>query len=161
MRARFVSRRFDEATILASLAKIAFQADTELTEQDFTALAALRRSSPDWDLTLEETSQRLASYSEEQIAGLVNNVKGILHEMEFVQIENQDGDSVFAALFPDTNQKSVDIQMFDQEAGDAWAIQLKATDDIAAINAWSDANPDTEILVTEEVAEQMGLPDSG
>jgi hypothetical protein len=74
MRAHFVSRRFDEAAILASLAKIAFDTDTELTEQDFTALAALRRSSPDWDLTLEETAQRLASYSEEQIAGLVNNV---------------------------------------------------------------------------------------
>ena len=161
MRTKHLSRRFDEAVILASLAKVAFTPEPELTEDDFAVLAALRRSSPDWDLTLEETGARLAQYSDDQIAGLVNNIKGILHEMEFVQLENDDGDSVVAALYPDTNHKSVDVQMLDLESGEAWSVQLKATDDLSAINDWMDSNPDAEILVTEELSERMDLPSSG
>lgn len=157
----YVSHRFDEAAILATLGKIAFTPAPSLLEEDFAVFAALHRSSPDWDLSISETADRLASYDDSQIGGLVNNVKGILHEMEFQRLENEDGDSVVAALFPDTNHRSVDVQMLDQETGDAWEIQLKATDDMSAIGAWMDSNPDTEILVTEELSERMGLPSSG
>lgn len=158
---RFISRRFDEAAILATLAKLAFSPEASLNEIDYAVLAALRRSSEDWHLSISETADRLSTYSEDRIAGLVNNVKGILHEMEFQALENEDGDSVIAALFPDTNHRAVDVQMLDQNTGDLWEIQLKATDDLSAINSWMDANPDTEILVTEELSEHMGLPSSG
>ncbi len=161
IRQRYISRRFDEAAVLAALAKIAFSPTLELEEQDYAVLAALRRSSTEWDLSVTETSQRLASYDEAQIAGLVNNVKGILHEMEFQRLENEDGDSVVVALFPDTNHKAVDVQMMDESTGDAWSIQLKATDDVGAINSWLDSNPDTEIFVTKELSERMDLPSSG
>jgi len=157
----YISRRFDEAAILATLGKLAFSPDPELLEQDYAVLAALRRSSPDWDLPIADTAERLASYEPSQIAGLVNNVKGILHEMEFQRLENEDGDSVVAALFPDTNHRTVDIQLLDEKTGDAWAVQLKATDDMSAIGTWMDSNPDTEILVTEELSERMGLSSSG
>jgi len=157
----YISRRFDEAAILATLGKIAFTPEPALVEEDYAVLAALRRSSPEWDLSISDIAERLASYDEAQIGGLVSNVKGILHEMEFQRLENEDGDSVVAALFPDTNHRTVDIQLLDQKTGDAWEVQLKATDNMSAIGAWVDSNPDTEIFVTEELSERMGLPSSG
>lgn len=157
----YISKRFDEAAILATLGKLAFTSDPELLEQDYAVLAALRRSSPEWDLSVSDTAERLASYDDSQIGGLVNNVKGILHEMEFQRLENEDGDSVVAALFPDTNHRTVDVQLLDEKTGDAWEVQLKATDDMSAIGAWIDSNPNTEVIVTEELSERMGLPSSG
>lgn len=157
----YISKRFDEAAILATLGKLAFTADPLLLEQDYAVLAALRRSPPEWDLSVSDTAERLASYGDSQIGGLVNNVKGILHEMEFQRLENEDGDSVVAALYPDTNHRTVDVQLFDEKTGDAWEVQLKATDDMSAIGAWIDSNPDTEVIVTEELSERMGLPSSG
>lgn len=157
----YISKRFDEAAILASLARVAFSEEQEFLEGDYAVLAALRRSSPDWDLTISETTDRLSGYSEEQIGGLVSNVKGILHEMEFQRLENEDGDSVIAALYPNTNQKSVDVQMFDEVSAESWSVQLKSTDDMSAVNAWIDSNPDTQIYVTDELAESMDLPSSG
>lgn len=161
IRQKYISRRFDEGAILSALAKIAFDPDAQMEEQDYAVLAALRRSSPDWNLSLAETSERLQSYSDDSIAGLSNNVKGILHEMEFQRLENEDGDSVIAAMFPDTNHKALDIQMLDQATGESWAIQLKATDDVSAIHRWMEMNPDAEILVTEELSEKMDLGSSG
>ena len=158
---RFISRRFDDAAILSTLAKLAFSPETSLGESDYAVLAALRRSSDDWKLSISETAERLSTYSDDRIAGLVNNVKGILHEMEFQALENDDGDTVVVSLFPDTNHRAVDVQMLDQSTGDAWEVQLKATDDLSAINSWMDLNPDTEILVTEELSERMGIPSSG
>ena len=157
----YISKRFDEAAILATLGKLAFSSDPELLEQDYAVLAALRRSSPEWDLSISDTTERLASYDDSQIGGLVNNVKGILHEMEFQRLENEDGDSVVAALFPDTNHRTVDVQLLDEKTGAAWEVQLKATDDMSAIGAWIDSNPNTEVIVTEELSERMGLPSSG
>lgn len=157
----YISKRFDEAAILATLGKLAFSSDPELLEQDYAVLAALRRSSPEWDLSISDTAERLASYDDSQIGGLVNNVKGILHEMEFQRLENEDGDSVVAALFPDTNHRTVDVQLLDEKTGAVWEVQLKATDDMSAIGAWIDSNPNTEVIVTEELSERMGLPSSG
>lgn len=158
---RHISRKFDEAAILSVFGKIAFSSEAQLTEEDYSVLAALRRSSDDWKLSIEDTAMRLSTYSEDAISGLVNNVKGILHEMEFQEIENSDGDSVFAALYPDTNHKSVDIEMTDRNSNETWSVQLKATDDVSYINSWIESNENTEILITEELAEKMGLDSSG
>lgn len=157
----YISRRFDETAILATLGKLAFTPDPTLLDQDYAVLAALRRSSPDWELSVPDMAERLATYDDSQIGGLVNNVKGILHEMEFQRLENEDGDSVFAALFTDTNHRTQDVQLFDEKTGDYWEVQLKSTDDMSAVSVWMDANPDAEILVTEELSERMGLPSSG
>lgn len=157
---RFLSCRFDEGAILAALAKVAWS-DEPPVETDYAVLAALKRSSPEWDLPLEQISEKLSGYSDEQIPGLVNNVKGILHEMEFQVIENSDGDGVMAALFPDINHEAVDVQLVDTGTGESWEVQLKATDNPSLINEWLESNPDSQILVTEELAEQMDLESSG
>lgn len=158
---QFISKRFDEAAILAALVKVAFESEPVFGDAEYSVIASLRRSSPDWDLPIDEIGERLSLYSEDQIGGLISNVKGILHEMEFVRLENEDGDSIFASLYPDTNQKSLDIQMFDESTQNQWSIQLKATDDVSYVNSWIESNEDAEILVTNELSEKMGLPSSG
>lgn len=157
---RYISCRFDEAAILAVLAKITFSSYS-LQEVDYGVLAALQRSSPEWNLPLDQIADKLNNYTDDQIVGLVSNVKGVLHEMEFQVLENSDGDSVVAALFPETNHQSVDIQLFDQATNESWEVQLKATDNPSLVSSWMESNPDTEILVTEEIAEEMGLESSG
>lgn len=159
-RIRFLSFRFDEGAILTALAKITW-ADEPPRETDYAVLAALKRSSPEWDLPLEQISEKLSTYSDDQILGLVNNVKGILHEMEFQAVENSDGDSVYAALFPDTNHEGVDVQLTDTSSGETWEVQLKSTANSGLINDWLESNPDSQILVTEELAEKMDLESSG
>ena len=158
---QFISKRFDEAAILTALVKVAFEPEPVFGDAEYSVIASLRRSSPDWDLPIDEIGERLSLYSEDQIGGLISNVKGILHEMEFVRLENEDGDSIFASLYPDTNQKSLDIQMFDESTQNQWSIQLKATDDVSYVNSWIESNEDAEILVTNELSEKMGLPSSG
>lgn len=130
-------------------------------ETDYAVLAALKRSSPEWDLPLEQISEKLSTFNDDQIVGLVNNVKGILHEMEFQVLENSDGDTVYAALFPDTNHQGVDVQLTDASSGEIWEVQLKSTDNPGLINEWLESNPDSQILVTEELAEKMNLESSG
>ena len=99
--------------------------------------------------------------SEEQIVGVVSNVKGILHEMEFVRIENSDGDQISAALFPETNHKGFDVLMTDKELGTSWEIQLKTTENSEYVKDWMQKYPDGEILVSEEIANEMGINSSG
>ena len=42
-------------------------------------------------------------------------------------IENSDGDSIMAGMFPDTNHKDYDIWVVDSSSGELWTEQLKAT----------------------------------
>ncbi len=161
MNIKYLSNRFDELAILSVINKLAFSDDLNLLPTDYAVISALKRSSPTWDLSITEISNKLATYDESQIGGLVNNVKGILHEIEFQILENEDGDSIYAALFPDTNNKSVDVRLFDEDTGDSWDVQLKATDDVSSVNSWIDSNPDTQIYVTDEIAQNMGLDTSG
>jgi hypothetical protein len=57
-------------------------------------LAALRRTTPDLShASPEEIGDYLRPMDEDSILGVVNNTKGVLHEMEFVALENEDGDT--------------------------------------------------------------------
>jgi len=64
-------------------------------------------------------------------------------------------------FYKDTNHPDYDIQLSDQATGETWAIQLKATDQSQYVQDWIDEHPEGEIVVTDELAEQMGLPASG
>jgi hypothetical protein len=78
-----------------------------------------------------------------------------------VKIENEDGDDMFATLYPDTNHPGYDVQIVDQNTGEFHDIQLKATDDKSYVEDWISDHPDGEIVVTEELASEMGLEGSG
>jgi len=159
---KYLKKTLDEYAILACLTDIAFTPGFELNQESQMVLSALRRSSEEFKYaSIDEIGDRLATYDEAQIGGLVSNVKGIAHEMEFVRIENEDGDSIHASLYADTNHPGYDVQMFDELTGEQWDVQLKATDDTSYVNQWIEQHPDGEILITEELAEKLGVKSSG
>ncbi len=155
---KFLKTNFDELAIIASLQAI--RNSFESTEQDQTVLAAFRRYSGETQ-DIDSVRDYLNALSENQIAGVVSNVKGILHEMEFISLENSDGDSVTAAMFPETNHKGFDVVLTDYETGESWETQLKTTDNTEYVKEWIDKYPDGEILVSEEIASELNLSSSG
>ena len=155
---KFVRTNFDEVLIIGAFASI--QNGFGTTETDQAVLAAFQRYSSQTQ-DIESVQTYLEGLSEEQITGVVSSVKGILHEMEFVKIENSDGDSITAAMFPETNHKGFDVVMNDSSTGDTWEIQLKTTDNQEYVQEWLAKYPDGEILLSEEIASAMGLESSG
>lgn len=158
---RYLRKNFDQAAILAVATKLAFESDPDFSESELATIAAMQRAHPQAGGSVEELSGWLSAMEEDQIQGVVNNTKGVLHEMEFVRLENEDGDSIHVALFENTNHPGTDVQFMDMDGGDSWSAQLKATDDAFYVQDWIDAHPDDEILVTSELADRMGLPQSG
>lgn len=159
---KYVQTNFDSLAIVTVLARIAFQANSnQLGEEDLAVLAALKRAVPDLeDASFEEVQSYLQLMDESQLMGLTSNVKGVLHEMEFVRVENEDGDSVYASYFETTNHPDTDIQLVDEATGEVWEVQLKATDNATYVQDWIDRHPDGEILVTEEIADRLDLETS-
>ena len=152
------NKGLDEALILASFAAI--QNGVIDTETDEAVLAAFQRfSSKTQDL--ESTQNYLNGLSEDQITGVVSNVKGILHEVEFVNSENMDGDSITAEMFQEANHKGFDVVMNDSSMGATWEAQLKTTDNPDYVQEWIKQYPDGEILVSQEIADKLGLETSG
>lgn len=158
---RYVRRNFDEAAILGVAAKLAFDANPYFSESELATIAAMQRAHPQAGDSTQELGGWLNAMDEGQIQGVVNNTKGVLHEMEFVRLENEDGDAIHAALFGSTNHAGTDVRFVDMDSGESWSAQLKATDDASYVQDWIDAHPDGEILVTSELADRMDLPQSG
>ncbi len=158
----YVRNNFDEGAILSSLISIAVKGgERSLTSDESIVLAALRRSAKKFeDASVEEIGEILNSYDDNQIPGLVNNVKGILFELEFVEIENSDGDSIFAYQFEQTNYPTYDVQLINEQTGEIAEIQLKATNSASYVKSWMDEHGDN-IVVTDEVAEELGLEGVG
>lgn len=159
----YLRKTFDSAAIVTALSTIALTDDAgDLSEGDHAILAALRRSNSELGTApLPEIQDYLRGLDDEQVPGLISNVKGILHEMEFVRVENEDGDSVYASFFDATNHSDTDIQLLDRCTGETWEAQLRATDDPAYVTDWIERHPGGEILVTDELAQRMDLPTSG
>lgn len=157
----YIRRNFDEVAILAVAAKLAFEPGATFNESEQATIAAMQRAHPQAGESPEQLGAWLAEKSPAQIDGVVSNTKGVLHEMEFVRLENEDGDSVHAALFEATNHQGYDVLFVDDSTGASWDAQLKASEDTAYVQAWMDAHPDGEIIVTGELAAEMGLPSSG
>jgi hypothetical protein len=155
---KYIKKNIDKTLVLGALAKLTFGDLETLNADDVLVLQALRRAVPDTQtMSLDDIQDYLQEFDEDQLVGLANNVKGILHEIQFVQIENEDGDEVSAALFTDTNHPDTDVILTNEETGETIAVQLKATNSESYVNDWIENHEDGEILVTEEIAEKMGL----
>lgn len=159
--AREVRVPLEDAAILAVAAKVSLQADASLNGEDEAVLAALRRAHPNAGDTNEELGRWLAEMNQTQLQGVVSNTKGVLHEMRFVEMENADGDTIYAAQFASTNHAGYDVVFSDDASGSGWVAQLKATDSQAYVREWLEQHPNGDILVTSEIAERMGLESSG
>ena len=158
----FLKNDIDKAMIVGVIGKLAFDVAPSFSPKEEIIIDALRRSMINLKYSsIEDISKTLSSFDEERLPGLVNHIKGIVHEMEFVKFENEDGDSVFAALHSGTNHPGYDVKMIDKNTNESWEIQLKATDDKGYVKDWIAQHPDGEIIVTSEIAEKMELPSSG
>ena len=158
----YIRSNFDEVAIITCLASINRSNNVELSEQDLAVLSALHRTNPALsNASTDEIRSYLQNLDDNQITGLVSNVKGVLHEMEFIRLENEDGDSVYASIFQSVNHPDTDVMLIDRDTGDSWETQLKATDDTSYVQDWIDNHPDGEILVTDEIANKMDLQSSG
>lgn len=157
----FVRKNFDEAAILAVAVKLAFENDPEFSESELATVAAMQRAHPQAGSSPEELGQWLAGLDDRQVQGVVSNTKGVLHEMEFVRLENEDGDAIHASMFQSTNHPGYDVTFVDAESGAQWESQLKATDQEDYVREWMGDHPGGEILVTRELAAEMNLPTTG
>lgn len=130
---------------------------------EYLVIEALKRSNKSLEsATDEEISSYVSGLDEEQLDGLLNNVKGIYHEMLFVSRENNDGDNVRAELFKATNHSGADIILEDLETGEIEEIQLKATDYINYVKSHQKKHPEIPVVATEEVSESIdGVGSSG
>jgi hypothetical protein len=97
----YIRKNFDEAAILAVAGKLAFEWDPHFSESELAVIAAMQRAHPSAGGDPEPLGRWLAGMDEDQIQGVVSNTKGVLHEMEFVRLENEDGDSVHSPLLGD------------------------------------------------------------
>jgi hypothetical protein len=157
----YASKHADELLVLSAFAKIQYDVES-LSSLDIQIIDALRRSNRLYaDLDLSEIGEHLSSYSDNQLQGIINNVKGIAHEIKFRDLENADEDSIFATLFEETNHPGTDVQIRDAISGHIDEIQLKATDSELYVTDWIEDHPNGKIVVTEEVAERLGLESSG
>ena len=161
---RLVRLEWDEIGIATALGHFVATggATPDLPPEHAYIVEAIRRSRADLrNATIEEIRQYVASLEEHQIPGFVNNIKGIAHELYFVEAENEDGDPVHAYLLEHTNRPDFDVVLADTSTGEIRFVQLKATDDAGYVRqALKELGPE-RIVVTEELAEQLGLESSG
>jgi len=105
-------------------------------------------------------ADQLSQYSPAQLQGIANNVKGIYHEMRFVQAENSDGDVIHAEQYELTNHPGADVRLINTETGEVTDIQLKATNSASYVEEHGERYPDIELRVTDEVSEKSVQYDS-
>ncbi|WP_168400198.1 hypothetical protein [Acinetobacter indicus] len=159
----YLRKNFDALAITTVLAKLAWNEHTpQLTETDQAVLAALRRSHAELaNAPLEDIQAYLQGFDEQQIVGLVSTVKGMLHDMEFVRLDHEDGDSLYAAYLDQHDHTDFDVLLADQHSGESWQLQLKAIEGTGTGKDWIAAPPEEMLLATEEIAAQLGLESSG
>ena len=136
----------------------------ESIAQDSLVIEAFRRSDNQLaDASIADISEYFSEYSLEAQQGIINNVKGIYHELAFVQQENADGDQWFAELMPSTNHPGVDVVLTNLETSETIDLQLKATDSLSYIQSSLASLPaETQLLATQEIANKVeGVESSG
>lgn len=158
---KIIKKNWDEIGIATALGHYYSSQDSFDYEENSYVLEALRRSNTELNnASNEELHHYLISLDEEQIPGLISNVKGIAHEIYFVEAENEDGDQYKAYLFEETNHKGFDVVVYDEE-GFEDHLQLKATDSVSYINNAAEEVGEENIVVTSELAEKIGVKSSG
>lgn len=120
-------------------------------------VAAIRDRFPELrDASLDEIAAHMREYTPEQMAGVLNMIKGKLFERLVARYENADGDSWRAVLHADESYPGSDIVFIDEETGRSIEVSLKATNDPSYVEAALLKYPDIPILTTEEVSRFFG-----
>jgi hypothetical protein len=161
---KLISNRVDVGAFSAGILMLMDQQAAErLVADDSLVIAAFRRSDSSLsDASVAEISEYLTAYSPEQQAGIINNVKGIYHELAYVDAENSDLDAWTAEIMPATNHPGVDVVMSNSITGEVAELQLKATDSVSYLADAAERYPDVAVVATTEVAStSSSIADSG
>ena len=132
-------------------------------EQDLV-LDALRRSKNDLnDASEKELSEYLNDLTPEQQRGVANNVKGIYHELMWVEKHNASDTDTYAELHGSTNHQGSDVVIKSKDTNEIQnEYQLKATNSKSYVAEYQEKYNDIEVITTHEVAMEMeGVETSG
>ena len=159
------SKVVDEASVMAVflyLASHQYGSIESVPDYDLI-IESIKRSTTELgdDADLDEVANYVQSYDVDQIGGLLNNIKGIYHEVKVVDMENSDGDDIQAQLFEETNHPGTDVRFINLETGIAEDISLKATDSKHYIRLAQENYPDVKQYVTTEVDDIPGTYSTG
>lgn len=136
--------------------------ERSFSPEETTVLAAIRRSNSDLtNASVDEVAKHVRSMTPERLAGFQNNVKGIYHELRYVERENADGDDVEAEMYEVVNHPGADVRLVNVTTGETVDIQLKATDSTTYLREHQGRYPDIEVQATEEAASSAGVASSG
>lgn len=104
--------------------------------------------------TIEEISTRFNEYSNEQLIGASNIIKGKMFELMVEKAENIDNDNWNAKLFTDESHIDSDIIFTNSQTGETLEVSLKAgsINDTQIIEHALTRYPDTPIMTTDEMA---------
>lgn len=149
-------------TIASVFANLMNKASLSFTNDERLVVDALRRSNNDLaDMPLSDMGDYIRGMDENSMRGLASNVKGIYHELKFVQKENLDGDDITARVFGATNHPGADV-ILSKDGNDFAELQLKATDNSALLERHFERYSDIPVAATEEVAGQVeGIQSTG
>jgi hypothetical protein len=154
----------DEMVVLSTVAALRLgELDAVADPGSQVVLDALRRSTGELepDAPVAEVADYVQGFDEDQLPGLINNVKGIAFELQWAADENGDGDGIDARLHPTTNHPDSDAVLA-SAGGAEQAVQLKATDSASLVRDAMEDNPDIPVVATSEVAGRVdGSIDGG
>jgi len=104
--------------------------------------------------TIEEISTKFNEYSNEQLIGVSNVIKGKMFELMVARAENTDNDDWNAKLFTDESHIDSDIIFTNSQTGAMIEVSLKAgsINDKQIIEHALTRYPDTPIMTTDEIA---------
>ena len=131
---------------------------SSLSDNELLVLDALRRSN---NSLTEASNKELAEYVQQlepnQLVGLHNNIKGIYHELRFIDDMNTTDDEYIAEIFQVTNHAGADVRIINTLTGDVKDVQLKATDYLSYIQKHNAKYEDIEVFATAEVSAQSDV----
>jgi hypothetical protein len=116
-------------------------------------LQSIRDLYPDLrDADMETLAAHFREYDDIQMEGVLNQIKGRLHELMVVASENADADEWIARLHDDPYHPATDTVYESVVDGQLIAYSVKATDNPAYVERALSRYPGDPIMVTSEVA---------
>lgn len=147
--------RLASVVIAVTFQRLIDDAHREWTLEEELVLQALRRSNGALEhANAAEIGLYLRNLSPDQLRGVASNVKGIYHELLFVQTANSDWVGMEAKVKEFTNHPGGDVE-FIVEGDVVREVQLKAVASATLVREHLARYPDIEVLATEEVAATM------
>lgn len=144
-----------EAVIGGAFAELLRGAPVDDSLESRLVLSALRRSSISLhDASDEQLGDYLRDLSPAGLRGQAANVKGIYHELYYVDRYNATHlDGTAARLHEATNHPGSDVQIYDLKTNEVYQeLQLKAVETAEPIHAHMARYPNTSVAATSEAA---------